>query len=75
MIIRTDFSDTPKRGKSMPEDIPKAVMILIWLLSGTIIFGWLLMEYTVLSSFLFALLFFGVPVAVYFLMKKGKPQK
>ena len=59
----------------MPEDIPKAVMILIWLLSGTIIFGWLLMEYTVLSSFLFALLFFGVPVIVYLLMKKGKPQE
>lgn len=59
----------------MPEDIPKAVMILVWLLSGTIIFGWLLMEYTVLSSFLFVLLFFGVPVIVYYLMKKGNPQE
>lgn len=49
----------------MPEDIPKAVMILIWLLSGVIIFGWLLMEYTVLSSFIFAIAFFGLPVLGY----------
>jgi len=59
----------------MPEDIPKAVMVLIWLLSGTIIFGWLLMDYTVLSSFVFALVFFGAPVAIYFMMKKRKPQE
>jgi len=58
----------------MPEDIPKAVMILIWLLTGTIIFGWLLMEYTVLSSFIFALLFFGLPVLVYRKLRKEKPQ-
>ena len=58
----------------MPEDIPKAVMILLWLLSGTIIFGWILMSYTVLASFLFLLLFFGVPVVVYLLMQKGKSQ-
>ncbi len=57
----------------MPEDIPKAVMILIWLLSGTIIFGWLLMEYTVLSSFVFALVFFGMPVLVYNKITKEKP--
>lgn len=49
----------------MPVDTPKAVMILIWLLSGTIIFGWLLMEYAVPVSFGFALVFFGVPVVVY----------
>lgn len=59
----------------MPEDIPKAVIILVWLLSGTIIFGWILMTYTWLSSFLFLLLFFGVPVLVSFLMKKGKSQE
>ena len=49
----------------MPEDIPKAVMILIWLLSGVIIFGWLLMDYAVIFSFIFALIFFGLPVLVY----------
>ena len=49
----------------MPEDIPKAVMILVWLLSGVIIFGWLLMTYAVVYSFVFALLFFGVPVLLY----------
>ncbi len=49
----------------MPEDIPKAVMILIWLLSGTIIFGWLLMDYGVLPPFIFALVFFGLPVLIY----------
>jgi len=57
----------------MPEDIPKAVMILIWLLSGTIIFGWLLMEYTVLLSVIFALVFFGLPVLVVKMMAKEKP--
>lgn len=56
----------------MPEDIPKAVMILIWLLSGTIIFGWLLMDSTVLIAFVFALVFFGLPVLVYQkIMKKN----
>lgn len=48
----------------MPDDTPKAVMILIWLLSGVIIFGWLLMAYAGLTPFIFALLFFGVPVLV-----------
>lgn len=56
----------------MPEDIPKAVMILLWLLSGVIIFGWLLMEYSVPASFIFALAFFGVPVLVYKIIKKQK---
>ena len=56
----------------MPENIPKAVMILIWLLSGTIIFGWLLMDYTVLSSFVFALVFFGLPVWIYTKFIKSK---
>lgn len=49
----------------MPEDIPKAVMILIWLLSGTIIFGALVMKSSVLNSVIFAVLFFGVPVVIY----------
>lgn len=56
----------------MPEDIPKAVTILIWLLTGVIIFGWLLMAYPVMVSFVFALLFFGVPVLVYMRVNKAK---
>jgi membrane protein implicated in regulation of membrane protease activity len=59
----------------MPEDLPKAVMILIWLLSGTIIFGWLLMEYSTPYSFIFALIFFVVPVIVYQKLKKSKPEQ
>lgn len=54
----------------MPEDLPKAVMVLIWLLSGTIIFGALLMKSTVLNSFIFALIFFGVPVLINMRIKK-----
>lgn len=49
----------------MPEDLPKAVIMLTWLLSGVIIFGWLLMEFTILSPFIFALVFYGLPVLVY----------
>ena len=58
----------------MPEDLPTAVMILIWLLSGVIIFGWLLMEYSTIYSFLFALIFFGLPVLVRKLLKKENTQ-
>lgn len=54
----------------MPKDLPTAVMILIWLLSGVITFGWLLMEYAIPYSFIFALVFFGVPVFVKKLIKK-----
>ena len=56
----------------MPDDLPKAVIILLWLLSGTIIFGALLWKSTVLASFGFLILFFGVPVLVYVLIKKKK---
>jgi len=58
----------------MPKDIPKAVMVLIWLLSGTIIFGWLLMEYSLLYPFIFALFFFGVPILFYKKMVDKKPE-
>jgi len=54
----------------MPEDLPKAVIILIWLLSGTIIFGALLMKSTLLNSFGFLLLFFGLPILVVKLKKQ-----
>lgn len=56
----------------MPEDLPKAVMILLWLLSGTIIFGALLMKSTLLNSFAFLILFFGLPVLAYYLIKSKK---
>lgn len=46
----------------MPEDLPKAVIVLIWLLSGTIIFGYLLMAFPYLYSIIFAVIFFGAPV-------------
>ena len=59
----------------MPEDIPKAVMILLWLLTGVIIFGWLLMAYPVLVSMVFALLFFGAPVLIYQKISKAKKPK
>jgi len=49
----------------MPEDTSKAIMVLIWLLSGVIVFGWLLMEYAVMYSIVFALVFFGAPVLMY----------
>ena len=54
----------------MPEDLPKAVKILLWLLSGTIIFGWLLMDSTVLNSFAFLAVYFGLPVWVVSLKNK-----
>jgi len=54
----------------MPENIPKAVMILIWLLTGVIIFGWLLMKYSTMYSFIFALVFFGIPVLVYMIVTR-----
>jgi hypothetical protein len=69
--MTTDCVDKEKWRK-MPEDIPKAVMILVWLLSGVIIFGWLLMKYAVIYSFVFALLFFGVPVLLYLRMGKTR---
>lgn len=57
----------------MPEDIPKAVMVLIWLLSGTIITGWLIMEYPYLYTVLFIAVFFALPVFIYqkFIKKPG----
>ena len=56
----------------MPENVLKAVIVLTWLLSGVIIFGWLLMSYQTIFSFLFAALFFGVPVLAVKIFKKEK---
>lgn len=49
----------------MPEDLPKAVMILVWLLSGTIIFGAILMKSTVINSVIFLMVFFAIPTVIY----------
>lgn len=46
----------------MPENLPKAVMILLWLLIGTIILGYLIMHYGFLVVVGFALIWYGVPV-------------
>ena len=59
----------------MPENVPKAVMILIWLLSGTIIFGAILMKSTVTNSVLFLLVFFAIPVFVYQKLVNKKSQQ
>ena len=62
---------TGKKGKGiMPEDLPRAVIVLIWLLSGTIIFGALLMKSTTLNAMIFAVVFFGLPALVNASMKK-----
>ena len=46
----------------MPEDLPKAVIVLLWLLIGAIIFGYLLMEYPYIYSASFILIFYGGPI-------------
>ena len=46
----------------MPEDLPEAVKVLLWLLIGLIIFGYLIMDHTILIGFTFALVYFGLPV-------------
>ncbi|MDH5324433.1 MAG: hypothetical protein OEZ68_04030 [Gammaproteobacteria bacterium] len=45
----------------MPEDLPKAVLILLWLLSGFIVFGYLLMEFGWLISMGFAVVYNILP--------------
>lgn len=57
----------------MPEDVPKAVMILLWLLIGTIIVGWLIMDFPYLYTLLFIAAYFGLPVFIYqkFIKKAG----
>lgn len=59
----------------MPEDLPKAVMILIWLLSGTIIVGALLMKTDILVTLLFIGAYFGVPVTVNYYLKNRHVSK
>ena len=54
----------------MPEDLPKAVTILLWLLIGVIVFGYLLMAHAALLAVVFAVIFYGVPVLWY--LKRNK---
>ena len=56
----------------MPEDIPKAVMILLWLLIGVIVFGYLIMAHPTWYGIVFATIFYGIPTLAYQLMKKDK---
>lgn len=56
----------------MPEDIPKAVMILLWLLIGVIVFGYLIMAYPTLYGIVFAIVFYGVPTLIYQFIKKDE---
>jgi len=53
----------------MPEDLPKAVKVLLWLLIGLIILGYLIMKQPIYVSVIFALLFYGIPV--WWTIKKG----
>jgi hypothetical protein len=46
----------------MPENVPKAVMVLIWLLSGVIVLGYLIMAHTLTAAAAFAALFYGIPL-------------
>lgn len=57
----------------MPEDLPKAVMVLVWLLVGCIIFGYLLMAHPTGFSILFATIYFGLPIYIHYDRKKKNP--
>lgn len=45
----------------MPENLPRAVAILLWLLIGVIVFGYLLMAHDTLAAILFAVVYYAVP--------------
>ena len=55
----------------MPEDLPKAVMILLWLLIGVIILGALIMEVDLIYSVLFAAVYYGLASFIY-IKRKAK---
>lgn len=57
----------------MPEDLPKAVMVLVWLLIGIIIFGYLLLMHATGFSILFATIYFGLPIYIHNDRKKKHP--
>ena len=59
----------------MPEDLPKAVIVLLWLLIGAIIFGYLLMEFPYIYSASFLVIFYGVPIAWNTMKKNTKKEE
>ncbi len=59
----------------MPEDLPKAVLVLLWLLIGTIVFGYLLMAHPTGFSILFATVYFGLPIYIHYDRLKNENKK
>jgi hypothetical protein len=55
----------------MPEDLPKAILILLWLLIGVIVFGYLIMEYPIMNGIVFAVIYYGMPILWH--LKRKKP--
>jgi len=43
----------------MPEDLPTAVLVLLWLLIGVITLGYLIMEHALIISVVFAVIYYG----------------
>lgn len=64
------FASAPG-GNKVPEDLPKAVMILLWLLIGVIIIGVLILETDLIYSVLFAAVYYGLTSIIY-LRRKAK---
>ena len=56
----------------MPEDLPKAVVVLLWLLIGIIILGVLIMEADLIYSVLFIGVYYGLTSLVYLKRKALK---
>jgi ABC-type polysaccharide/polyol phosphate export permease len=54
----------------MPEDIPMAVLVLVWLLVGVITLGYLIMKFALIVSVVFAVVYYGGPVMWYVNRKK-----
>ncbi len=59
----------------MPEDLPRAVIVLLWLLIGAIIFGYLLMAHPYIYSASFLFIFYGVPIAWNIMKKNTKKEE
>jgi len=55
----------------MPEDLPTAVIVLLWLLIGVITLGYLIMEFALIFSVVFAVVYYGGPV-MWLLNRKKK---
>lgn len=55
----------------MPDNLPKAVIILLWLLIGVIVIGFLLMHSSLVNTFLFAVIFYSPALVIYYLSTKA----